>query len=306
METQRTAEGLLKSAYEIARDERIAANKDVLRQLGLLGNKAPGQPSATSKPKEQPEKKVKKRETEQVEPQRKYVYCREMGLSDCLDAPASRPPMQWTRFCPMILDVVESCHATRGRRRVSTYLSSTWRLLVSVFTSVSLLCWTKTWMHRRSKRLRHEDAEFATTDITAAETAAKPVRARIGMSPLLEKSPGVSKGQHCAHLVWPGRWRGPCGSRQSFKPGSSVVHNVCAAMAMDPAFNDPTLVQLPVWALFVTLDYSKYERLAAMHARDWDEETMGKLPQTATYEHTVMRVKTMAPKALSTRYVYRQ
>jgi hypothetical protein len=76
MAAQRTAEGLLKSAYEIARDERIAANKDVLRQLGLLGNKAPGQPSASSsKTKEQPEKKAKKREKEQVEPQRKYVYC---------------------------------------------------------------------------------------------------------------------------------------------------------------------------------------------------------------------------------------
>lgn len=50
-------------------------------------------------------------------------------------------------------------------------------------------------------------------------------------------------------------------------------------------------------------DMSKYERLIEKHVQEWDETTMGKLPQTATYEHTVMRVKTMAPSALSTRYV---
>lgn len=51
------------------------------------------------------------------------------------------------------------------------------------------------------------------------------------------------------------------------------------------------------------VDMSKYERLIEKHVQEWDETTMGKLPQTATYEHTVMRVKTMAPSALSTRYV---
>jgi hypothetical protein len=96
-------------------------------------------------------------------------------------------------FCLVIFAVAEPRHATLGRRWASTYLanylSRKWGLLVSGFASVSRLCRTKTRKHRRSKRLRHEDAEFATKDITAAETAAKPVRARIGVSSTIRKEP---------------------------------------------------------------------------------------------------------------------
>jgi hypothetical protein len=71
-----TAEGLLKSAYEIARDERIAANKDVLRQLGLLNSKpqtagnAKTSAAASTAP-QQDRKRTKGKE--QVEPERKYA-----------------------------------------------------------------------------------------------------------------------------------------------------------------------------------------------------------------------------------------